>query len=183
MSPLKTSLPSLRRATVAAVAAAILAQAMAVLPAEARVVGNGKLENYCAEEAVYRLRVDRRDIRMLPAEIIKGRFVVNGEAMTDEQGLVTFECRFGKNQVLQAFRSNGRNRAAATRPAAPAGVPRAALNKCLYTFGSPAKVKMVSPLKPGYFEIIMRATDGSRQVACTVFQDGAQIEDWVEMRP
>ena len=162
---------------------ALLLSVGATMPAHARVVGDGELQNYCAEEAMVRLNVGRDQINMLPAEVVKGKYFVNGEAMTDNEGLVSFECRFGKNRVLQSFKSNGVGERPAAQPAAPAGIPKAALDKCMYTFGAPAKVKMVSPLKPGYYEIIIRAKDGSRQVACTVFQDGQQIEDWVEMKP
>lgn len=163
-------------------AALLLAAATGFSQAHARVVGDGELENYCAEEAMVRLNVDRSAITTLPTELSKGNFYVNGEAMTGE-GLVGFECRFGKNRALKGFKSNGSGNSAATAPAAPAGVPKPALDKCLETFGLPAKVKMVSPLKPGYYEIILRAKNGSRQVACTVFKTGEQIEDWVEMKP
>lgn len=164
-------------------AALLIAAATGFSPAHARVVGDGQLENYCAEEAMVRLNVDRSAITTLPTELVKGNLYVNGQAMTGE-GLVGFECKFGKNRVLKGFKSNGHGNNTTSAPtAAPAGVPRAALNKCLETFGVPAKVKMVSPLKPGYYEIILRAKDGSRQVACTVFKAGQQIEDWVEMKP
>lgn len=164
------------------IAALLLTATAGFAPAHARVVGDGELENYCAEEAMVRLNVSRSAITTLPTELSKGNFYVNGEAMTGE-GLVGFECKFGKNRVLKGFKSNGSGDNAASTPAAPAGVPKAALDKCLETFGLPAKVKMVSPLKPGYYEIILRAKNGSRQVACTVFQTGQQIEDWVEMKP
>lgn len=163
--------------------AIVLLAAGAAMPAHARVVGDGELQNYCAEEAMVRMNIGRERINMLPAEVIKGKYHVYGEAMTDSEGLVGFECRFGKDRVLQSFKSNASASKPAAQSAAPAGVPKAALDKCMYTFGVPAKVKMVSPLKPGYFEIIIRAKDGSRQVACTVYQDGQQIEDWVEMKP
>ncbi len=164
-------------------AALLLFAAAGFAPAHARVVGDGELENYCAEEAMVRLDVGRSAITTLPTELSKGNFYVNGEAMTGE-GLVGFECKFGKNRVLKGFKSNGSGNNAASAPAAPpAGVPKAAMNKCLETFGLPAKVKMVSPLRPGYYKIILRAKNGSRQVACTVFKTGQQIEDWVEMKP
>ena len=164
-------------------AACFVATVTASSPAQARVVGDSELAHYCAEEAMVRLNVDRSAITTLPTELSKGNFYVNGQAMTGE-GLVGFECKFGKNRVLKGFKSNSSGNSAASKPAAvPVGVPRPALEKCLETFGEPAKVKMVSPLKPGYYEIILRATNTTRQVACTVFKAGRQIEDWVEMIP
>lgn len=164
---------------------ALLSAGFAASPAHAKVVGDAKLEQYCAEEAMVRLNVDRGKITTLPTELSKGKFYVNGEAMTGS-GLVTFECRFSKQKMLQGFKSNGGGDDGG-QAAAPAksknGIPQAALEKCLYTFGAPAKVKQFSPLKPGYSEIIIRAKNGSRQVACTVPDDGKVIEDWVEMKP
>jgi hypothetical protein len=46
--------------------------------------------------------------------------------------------------------------------------------------GGTVQIEQVSPLRPGYYEIIMKATDRARRVACTV-SDSGSIEDWVEM--
>jgi hypothetical protein len=46
--------------------------------------------------------------------------------------------------------------------------------------GVPAKVETVSPLRPGFTEIILRENFSGRHIACTVTDDGT-IEDWVEL--
>lgn len=65
--------------------------------------------------------------------------------------------------------------------ATPAGPSEVAKGACLYKFGSDADIVQVSPLKPGYWEIIMKAKSGKRKAACTVNDDGT-IADWVEMK-
>jgi hypothetical protein len=52
---------------------------------------------------------------------------------------------------------------------------------CLYKIGEDAHIVQTSALKPGYWEIIMRAKHGSRKAACTV-SDSGEVSDWVEMK-
>jgi len=61
------------------------------------------------------------------------------------------------------------------------GLPDSARSACISRFGHEHfdHIKMVSPLKPGYWEVILKGKHG-RQVACTVDKHGS-IEDWVEM--
>jgi hypothetical protein len=61
------------------------------------------------------------------------------------------------------------------------GLPQAAKAACFGRFGEPGyqRIKMVSPLKPGFWEVIILGRQG-RQVACTVDQYGS-ITDWVNM--
>ena len=55
-----------------------------------------------------------------------------------------------------------------------------AQSACFGRFGNDSpQIAKVSPLKPGWFEVIIRGYSG-RQVACTVDQVGV-IADWVEM--
>jgi hypothetical protein len=63
----------------------------------------------------------------------------------------------------------------------PGNLPQAAQAACLNRFGEPGyqQIKTVSPLKPGYWEVIITGRQG-RQVACTVDQYGS-IADWVNM--
>jgi hypothetical protein len=63
----------------------------------------------------------------------------------------------------------------------PGDLPQAAQAACFNRFGEPGyqKIKTVSPLKPGYWEVIITGRQG-RQVACTVDQNGS-IADWVNM--
>jgi hypothetical protein len=67
-------------------------------------------------------------------------------------------------------------------PAAAAAAPsEVAKGACLYRFGEEGSITMTSPLKPGYWELIIQASAGKRKVACTVNDDGT-IADWVEMK-
>jgi hypothetical protein len=51
---------------------------------------------------------------------------------------------------------------------------------CGNRFGGNSDVKSFTPLKPGWWEIILTGNHG-RKVACTVNDDGT-IDDWVEMK-
>lgn len=64
---------------------------------------------------------------------------------------------------------------------AAAGPSEAAKGACLFKIGVEASIAQTSALKPGYWELIMRAKSGSRKVACTV-SDGGEVQDWVEMK-
>ncbi len=167
-------------AGLAAVSLAVLAGS-----AEAKVVGDGKLENYCAEEAMVRMNVDRADILTLPTELLKGRYFVNGQTPTDGTNVRTFECEFNGKKMLTGFKVDGKAvgaaPAAASAPAPVPGVPKPALDACMAKLGVAATVAEVSALKPGYQEVILKAKKGKRKVACTV-SDAGSIEDWVEMR-
>ena len=59
-------------------------------------------------------------------------------------------------------------------------ISQQAQSACFGRFGNDSpQIAKVSPLKPGWFEVIIRGYSG-RQVACTVDQGGV-IADWVEM--
>jgi hypothetical protein len=66
-------------------------------------------------------------------------------------------------------------------PTTAAGPSEVAKGACLYKIGVDADIVQVSALKPGYWEIIMKAKSGHRKVACTVSDEG-KISDWVEMK-
>ena len=72
--------------------------------------------------------------------------------------------------------------AAPKAAASTGGAPQAAIDKCMEMVGVPADIIQTSPLKPGYWEIVIKEKAGTRQIACTVSADGT-IEDWVEMKP
>jgi hypothetical protein len=69
----------------------------------------------------------------------------------------------------------------ASTPAAVAGPSDAAKGACLYKIGVDAEIAQVSALKPGHWELIMKAKSGHKKVACTV-SDAGEIADWVEMK-
>ena len=78
-----------------------------------------------------------------------------------------------------SFEVTGQGTAGASAPAAaPSEVAKGA---CLYKIGVDADIVQTSALKPGYWEIIMKAKSGARKVACTV-NDGGEVSDWVEMK-
>jgi len=69
----------------------------------------------------------------------------------------------------------------ATAPAATVGPSEVAKGACMYKIGVDAEIVETSALKPGYWELIMKAKSGHRKVACTVSDDG-KIAEWVEMK-
>ena len=78
-----------------------------------------------------------------------------------------------------SFEVTGEGRPGAA--AAAAGPSEVAKGACLYKIGEDAHIVQTSALKPGYWELIMRAKHGSRKVACTV-SDSGEVNDWVEMK-
>jgi len=78
-----------------------------------------------------------------------------------------------------SFEVTGEGRSGAA--AAAAGPSEVAKGACLYRIGEDAHIVQTSALKPGYWEIIMRAKHGSRKAACTV-SDSGEVNDWVEMK-
>ena len=77
-----------------------------------------------------------------------------------------------------SFEVTGEGKAGAPAAAAPSEVAKGA---CLYKIGVDAEIAQVSALKPGFWELILKAKSGHRKVACTVSDDG-EIADWVEMK-
>lgn len=158
-------------AGLAAIGLAMLAPAAAL----ARFVDEGKLAQYCAEEAVVRLNVARDQLIVLPVEQVRGDFHVN--VQTDERNPSFVECRFGPDRALISVHVTG----AVHNEEETVSAPKAALRACFDRLGSRGKVLQVSQLRPGYKEIIIRARGSDRKVACTVTDDGIAIADWVEM--
>ncbi|MCZ8336018.1 MAG: hypothetical protein O9328_17285 [Rhodobacteraceae bacterium] len=67
--------------------------------------------------------------------------------------------------------------------AAPAGattISNTAMAACKEMVGLPSKVEVVSPLRPGFTEIILRENASGRRIACTATDQGS-IEDWVQL--
>lgn len=84
-----------------------------------------------------------------------------------------------KCQYSVSFEVTGEGNASA--PAAAAAPSEVAKGACLYKIEVDAEIAQVSALKPGYWELIMKAKSGHRKVACTVSDEG-EIADWVEMK-
>ncbi len=156
----------------------LAAAALGVLPqaAAAKIVSEPKLAQSCAEDAGARLDIPVNELILLPVEKTHGKLHVYGQ--TDGPTPTLFECVFdGDRKFLRIDIKEGHSQASP----ADGGAPKAAINKCLQMVGVPARVEQISPLRPGYYEIIIQEKDRPRKVACTVPEDGSVIEDWVEM--
>lgn len=157
-------------------ASIMLALCVSSSMAHAKIVAEGELAQYCAEEVAAKLDVDRASLMLLPVEKTRGIFHVYGQ--TDEGNPTLFECKFDSKRKFIGMSVKGghdhQNHGAG-------GAPKAAINKCLQMVGVPATVEKVSALKPGFHEIIIKEKATHRRVACTVPDDGSLIEDWVEM--
>lgn len=60
------------------------------------------------------------------------------------------------------------------------GAPQIVLQKCEERFGETARIDVVSPLRPGFYEVMMGSFRGSRKAACTADSSG-RIVDWVDL--
>lgn len=161
----------------AGVTALLLAACSTLLAQEsaAKIVDEGKLAQYCREEAIVRIK-NAGELIILPVEKNHGKFHVYGQ--TDQGSPVLFECTFDANRTFLGIKVTGDHDHG---DHAAKGAPKAAINKCLQILGVPAKIEQVSPLRPPFYEIIMKEKASPRRVACTVPADGSEIEDWVEM--
>jgi hypothetical protein len=155
----------------------------AVAPASAKVVGEPKLVAACAKEAAQRTAMDVSDVLTLPAELSKGKYFVNAQISREDGSLMMIECQFDSKKKFKTISIDGQvfKITGSAAAAAPTGqVPDAASASCLDKLAGPATIQQVSPLRPGYFELIIKEKNSGRKVACTVYKDGT-IEDWVEM--
>jgi hypothetical protein len=164
----------LRLAACSAAAAFLVA---AALPASAKIVAEPVMASHCAEAAATELGVMMNDVLTLPVERTSGKYprlrAVPG--LRSERHL--FECQYDGNRNFIGISVQGHH---GHHGEAASGAPRSAQRACTDMMGGTVQIEQVSPLRPGYYEIIMKATDRARRVACTV-SDRGSIEDWVEM--
>jgi hypothetical protein len=165
-----TSLLRLALATACTVGAASTAQA--------KIVAQPEMAAFCTGEAAAKLGTRPRNILTLPVEKSGGTYIVYGQSPADGADVTTFECKFGSDGKYQGIRITGRP--AGNSSADSGGAPPAAMAACKGMVGVPAKVETVSPLKPGFTEIILKEDASGRRIACTAKDDGS-IEDWVEL--
>lgn len=159
-----------------AISAATVFTAMAV-PASAKIVSEAAMVSHCAEAAATELGVMINDVLTLPAERTSGKFHVYGQYPASGQNPTLFECQYDSKRNflgLSMKRRHGHHTEAA------GSAPRQAQRACTDMVGAPVKIETVSPLRPGFHEIIMKETNSPRRVACTV-SDSGSIEDWVEL--
>jgi len=143
-------------------------------------VPEGQMQNYCQGEASAMLNTRPTNISTNPTQRRGTDFIVFGQSPRSGSNVTTFECVFGKRGVFKGVTvlhraQEGSGGSGYTK------LPNSAKQRCLDRFGAPADITQVSPLRPGYWELIVQNKSGSRGVACTVDDEG-YIEDWVEMR-
>jgi hypothetical protein len=102
---------------------------------------------------------------------------VYGQYPASGQNVTLFECQYDANKnflniSVQGHHGHHTNTAGAA--------PRTAQRACTDMVGVPVQIEKVSPLRPGFHEIIMKEVNSPRRVACPV-SDSGSIEDWVEM--
>ncbi len=165
-----TLLLRLALATVCALGAAAAAQA--------KVVAQPEMAAFCTGEAAAKLGTRPRNILTLPVERSGGKYIVYGQSPADGADVTTFECTFGSDGKYIGIKITGRPESGGS--ADDGGAPPAAMARCRDMVGVPAKVETVSPLRPGFTEIILRENASGRRIACTA-SDAGEITDWVEL--
>jgi hypothetical protein len=151
--------------------------ALASAAAQAEIVAEPELAAFCTGEAAAELGTRPGNILTLPVERSGGRYIVYGQSPTDGADVTTFECTFGGDRSFIGLTITSRP---SDTIMAGADAPPTAMAVCLEMIGVPAQVEVVSPLRPGFTEIILRETASGRRVACTA-SDAGMIEDWVEL--
>jgi len=144
----------------------------------AKVVAEPEMAAFCTGEAAAKLGTRPRNILTLPVEKSGGKYIVYGQSPTEGADVTTFECTFGQDRKYRGIKITGRP--AGGGSADDGGAPPAAMAACKEMVGVAAKVEVVSPLRPGFTEIILRENASGRRIACTATDQGS-IEDWVEL--
>lgn len=160
-----------------AFAAAIVILSATAVPASAKVVSEPRMASHCAEAAATELGVMMNDVLTLPVERTSGKYHVYGQYPANGQDVTLFECQYDGNKHFLNISIQGHH---GHHTDAAGSAPRTAQRACTDMVGVPVKIEKVSPLRPGFHEIIMKEVNSPRRVACTVSDNGS-IEDWVEM--
>ncbi len=147
------------------------------IPASAKIVNEAAMVSHCAEAAATELGVMMNDVLTLPAERTSGKYHVYGQYPASGQDVTLFECQYDGNKKFLNISVKGHH---GHHTDAVGGAPRAAQRACTDMMGGEVKIEQVSPLRPGFYEIIMKDPSHGRRVACTV-SDSGSLEDWVEM--
>jgi hypothetical protein len=146
--------------------------------AEAKVVAEPEMAAFCTGEAAAKLGTRPRNILTLPVEKSGGKYTVFGQSPAEGADVTTFECMFGADRKYKGIKITGRPSGGGASDSG--GAPPEAMTACKGMVGVPAKVEVVSPLRPGFTEIILRENASGRRIACTATDQGS-IEDWVEL--
>jgi hypothetical protein len=146
--------------------------------AQAKIVAEPEMAAFCAGEAAAKLGTRPRNILTLPVEKSGWKYKVYGQSPAEGADVTTFECSFGSDKTYSGIKITGRPEGDGS--ADDGGAPPEAMAACKGMVGVPAKVETISPLRPGFTEIILRENASGRRIACTATDDGS-IEDWVEL--
>lgn len=152
--------------------------AIGIEAAEAKIVAAPQMAAFCIGEAAAKLATRPRNILTLPVEKSRGKYTVFGQSPADGSEVTTFECSFGADGRYQGLKIT--SRPASSNASDNAGTPLAAMAACKGMVGVPYKLEVISPLKPGFTEIILRENANGRRIACTATDRGT-TEDWVEL--
>ncbi len=151
---------------------------LAAAAAQAEIVREREMAAFCTGEAAAEPGTRPGNIMTLPVERSRGRYIVYGQSPADGADVTTFECSFDGERRFTGLTITSRPSGAA--PGGDGGAPPAAMAVCMQMIGVPASVEVVSPLRPGFTEIILRETGSGRRVACTA-SDGGEVTNWVQL--
>jgi hypothetical protein len=149
----------------------------------------GYLKRECERVVSFHLNRDHgpvRDLELTHPHLNDRTLTGNGRVSFERGGRreLSFTCDFDRRGQVQdghySYADGGGDDRSSTSTGAT-GPSEVAKGACLYKIGVDADINQVSALKPGYWEIIMKAKSGHRKVACTVSDEG-EIKDWVEMK-
>ena len=147
-------------------------------------VSEGQMQKFCQGEASAELGVNPRDISTRPVEKTNsGRFIVWGQSPPYGSNVTTFACGFDSRGRFQKVEVKSRPNDGWNPSNGNSGntrLPGAAESRCREVFGASSDITEVSPLRPGYWEVILQARSGRRMAACTVASNG-DIQNWVEL--
>lgn len=144
-----------------------------------------QMPKYCQGEASATLGTRPAYISTQRAVDGTNGYVVYGQSPPEGGPNTTaFECNFDWNGVFRGVVVTSRPGSGWNTPgnASPDNgqLPRTAENRCREVFGVQANITEVSPLRPGFWEVILESRSGPRMAACTVSNRG-DIQNWVEM--
>lgn len=148
-----------------------------------RAVSVSQMQKYCQGEASAEFDVRPNYITTEAVEQTRRGHLVRGEAEVGENSYTKFECAFNQQDEFQGVHVIGGQHHGGSHNSGghhSDQITRAARERCVDMFGNSPEVTNVSALRPGYWEVIMQARNGSRSAACTVTDNG-EIEDWVEL--
>ncbi len=144
-----------------------------------------QMQKYCMGMASEELGENPQYISTEPVQRRGSDYVVYGQTPQSGYDVTKFECVFGSRGDYRGVNVTSRGNSNSGGNSYGGGndsneIPWSAKNKCLEMFADRAEITDISPLRPGYWEVIMQSKDSPRAVACTVSSNDT-IEDWIEL--